>query len=518
MDAPVPSGSASSAAAAAMEKTFITMHDLSADARIVYASDSVSDVLGYPPEDVVGLSCFDFFHPDELPFARKVHTRGIHLDRAAVLAYCRVKHKDGSFVNCETIFSVVYDVFVAATTVHVQTSKSQGRALTAPVIRRVFSSSPNDPRYHMLTHLSTKFRMESSRDQGSHEPRVALILNRFTRSLTMLYVSHASQSIFGIAPQDLAGKSFFECIHPDCLQEAVDALERAKENDSIAYLRFQWRDPINPQDNASPPPPPQQQQPAQPAPERSLRRSQRISSQAKRKFDADDSAPQASSSAASNRPAKRRGAIPRGEDLSLPDAGPSRPASSAAPASSGEASSSRALEVSASRQTPARRVRVTEAEAVVSCTSDGLVVILRQARPLIPKPLHNVPSSMFASPWAPVPLVPNVENAPDKSREISFMEAIREVAVFAWSLRQLGGEIITNPESEAVSESDEKKPDVEEVEGGSTRAAVKGKAPALALKDAASSSPPARASPDGIEPAPKERRGRTKGNPRKQRR
>ncbi|KAK6337707.1 hypothetical protein TWF696_001190 [Orbilia brochopaga] len=527
MDGPAPSGSAgaAAAAAAAMEKTFITMHDLSADARIVYASDSVSDVLGYPPEDVVGLSCFDFFHPDELPFARKVHTRGIHLDRAAVLAYCRVKHKDGSFVNCETIFSVVYDVFVAATTVHVQTSKSQGRALTAPVIRRVFSSSPNDPRYHMLTHLSTKFRMESSHDHNSHEPRVALILNRFTRSLTMLYVSHASQSIFGIPPEDLAGKSFFECIHPDCLQEAVDALERAKENDSIAYLRFQWRDPLNPQDDALPPPPPppqQQRQPPQPAPERSLRRSQRISSQAKRKFDADESA--AAQASSSNRPAKRRGAIPRDEDLALQDAGPSRPDPSAAPAPSGEASSSRALDVSGPQQAPASRPRIAEAEAVVSCTSDGLVVILRQARPLIPKPLHNVPSSMFASPWAPVPLVPNVENAPDKSREISFMEAIREVAVFAWSLRQLGGEIISNPETEAVSEPDEKKADVEEEKDAVITAAAKGKARAPALKDAAPSPRRALASPDAQESVSvaraqeKERRGRSKGNPRKQRR
>ncbi|KAJ6258441.1 hypothetical protein Dda_6481 [Drechslerella dactyloides] len=519
---PVPSGSG----AAAMEKTFITMHDLSADARIVYASDSVADVLGYPPEDVVGLSCFDFFHPDELPFARKVHTRGIHLDRAAVLAYCRVKHKDGGFVNCETIFSVVYDVFVAATTVHVQTSKSQGRALTAPVIRRVFSSSPNDPRYHMLTHLSTKFRMESSHDQGSHEPRVALILNRFTRSLTILYVSHASQAIFGLHPEDLAGKSFFECIHPDCLQEAVDALERAKENDSIAYLRFQWRDPVNPDADALPPPPPppeQQQPPPQPAPERSLRRSQRISSLAKRKFDAEDSPAQASSSSSSGRPAKRSRAMPRGE-ASL-DAGLSRPAPPE------EGGSSRALDVSNPQQAPASRARIAEAEAVVSCTSDGLVVILRQARPLIPKPLHNVPSSIFASPWAPVPLVPSVENAPDKSREISFMEAIREVAVFAWSLRQLGGEIISNPENDGASESDEKKLDLEEEEDEKdekdeiTRAASKGKAVAAVASEDATPTPSAAADPSGAaasvsspKAAEKERRGRPKSNPRRQQR
>lgn len=70
-------------------RTFLTMHDLSADAKVLYASDSIEDVLGYQPEDVIGKSCFDYFHPDELPFARNKHTESIQFDNAAVLAYCR---------------------------------------------------------------------------------------------------------------------------------------------------------------------------------------------------------------------------------------------------------------------------------------------------------------------------------------------------------------------------------------------------------------------------------------------
>jgi len=98
------------------------------------------------------------------------------------------------------------------------------------------------------------------------------------------------------------------------------------------------------------------------------------------------------------------------------------------------------------------RVEITEVEAVVSCTSDGLVVILRRARPLIPKPLHDMPEGVFASPWAPVPLVPPVGGTSVRGRpnDAAFMEAIREVAVFAWSLRELGGEVVV-PENEAES-------------------------------------------------------------------
>jgi PAS domain S-box-containing protein len=65
------------------------MHDLSPSATVLYASYSIAEVLGYEPEEVVGKSCFDYFHPDELPFARSVYGESIQFDNAAVLSYCR---------------------------------------------------------------------------------------------------------------------------------------------------------------------------------------------------------------------------------------------------------------------------------------------------------------------------------------------------------------------------------------------------------------------------------------------
>ncbi|KAK6356629.1 hypothetical protein TWF718_000972 [Orbilia javanica] len=293
----------------------------------------------------------------------------------------------------------------------------------------------------MLTHLSAKFHMGNPEDQGTHEPRVALILNRFTRTLTVLYASHASSSIFGITPSQLTGKSFFECIHEDCLQEAVDALERAKENDSIAYLRFRWRDPIQ---NAEV----EEARTQEPAPvERPLRRSRRISSKSKRKLEGDD---QDEASGSSSRPSKRRAIGPRGEEA-LAHQGESSRSRPLARDASPPVAESPAVPVAGSGTGLGTVAPPREVEAVVSCTSDGLVVILRQARPLIPKPLHNVPNGIFASPWAPISLVPRIEHLPDKNREANFMEAIQQVAVFAWSLRQLGGEITPSPGSEKAN-------------------------------------------------------------------
>lgn len=101
------------------------MADLSHDASIRYASDSIQVVLGYEPHEVINRSCWDYFHPQELPFARSVHGRGVRLDKAAVLNYCSIRHKNGSWVGCECVFTVVYDVLIASTTVYRRGKGSQ---------------------------------------------------------------------------------------------------------------------------------------------------------------------------------------------------------------------------------------------------------------------------------------------------------------------------------------------------------------------------------------------------------
>lgn len=119
--------------------------DLSLDARIKYVSDSVEDVLGYLPHEVKGKSCWEYFHPDEIPFARAVHGRGINLDKAASLNYCQIKHKDGSWVGCECVFTVVYDVLVACTSIYHRGSRSRSQysfSETRAVELMVLQSAP----------------------------------------------------------------------------------------------------------------------------------------------------------------------------------------------------------------------------------------------------------------------------------------------------------------------------------------------------------------------------------------
>ncbi|KAM0327978.1 hypothetical protein ACHAQA_005377 [Verticillium albo-atrum] len=424
-----------------MEQTFMTIHNLSPEGNILFASESILDILGYHPHEVQDRSCFEYFHPDEVPFARSVHSRGVQLDKAAVLHYARILSRDGQW--------------------------SERRAIEAPQIRRLFSSSPRDPRYHMLEYLSPKFRMQPT----EREPRAALIVNRFTRTLTIMFATNAVSTILGVRPDQIKDKSFYECIQENCLPDAIRCLESAKANDSIAYLRFWYRDPRREEDLD------EEDEEEDEDERRSVNSSDSEGggaqlygqmdidvepSSPKIKLEHEDSHQSMSSiSSTSNAVAMESGSS-SGAYQTPPSAGsrtgPGRPSPDAGP-------------------TPrARRRRAPaapfELEAVVSCTSDGLVVVLRRARPPIPAPhppllpSHSFENGLFAAPWGQQPIRPEYPAGAQYNFQSPFapqqppqyednvkaaggppldqlMSSIRDVAVFAWALIGINGNLAT---------------------------------------------------------------------------
>ncbi|KAI0555153.1 hypothetical protein F4679DRAFT_578541 [Xylaria curta] len=400
-----------------MEQTFMTIHskystqtvisseldaarrNLSHDANIIFASESVVDILGYQPQEIQGKSCFDYFHPDEIPFARSVHKRGVQLDKAAVLHYVRMLSKDGRFVNCECCFTVVHDVLVACTSIYHRGKKSERRAIEAPHIRRIFSSSPRDPRYHMLKHLSPKFRMQPT----EREPRAALILNRFTRTLTIMFATDAVSSILGVGPDQLQNKSLYECIAENCWGNAIKCLENAKANDSIAYLRFWSRDPRVEENSEGDEGDLEMEDLEDETSENGADGGARLQ----------DHIGEASADGELNSFAKRE--ADHGQWINQPVPmnkleahGPS----TALASQSKLASTQGAQRLRAHRKLQARRgepIPTRELEAVVSCTSDGLVMVLRKARPPIPS-LHlpmlsaEFENNLFVGPWNEHPI------------------------------------------------------------------------------------------------------------------
>ena len=217
--------------------TFITMQSLTQDADLLFCSDSVTDVLGYDPPDLVGRSLFSLIHPEEKSNMAANWYAALLTDSASVLVYCRLQTKQMGYVRCECVFTVVYDVTVAAITLHL-TQHAEERRRAARRAREEFASVI-DPRYSMITQLSSKFTVQ----RQHHEPRVALILNRYSRSLPIMYGTHACHTLLGIDSNNIQGCSFYNCIDGSSLQEAIRVIEHAKTHNAIAYLEFLFKQP-----------------------------------------------------------------------------------------------------------------------------------------------------------------------------------------------------------------------------------------------------------------------------------
>lgn len=362
----------------------------------------------------------------------------------------------------------------------------------------------------MLTHLSAKF--QTAPEPAIHEPRAAIILNRFSRSLPIMFSTTAVSTILGVTPDEVKDESFYNLIQENCLPGAIRCLENAKANDSIAYLRFWYHDPRN----------------AGAADEHMSDASSRAQSHSSDEedggvqldeMDVDShvlisqpmNAPHSSTSTSDSTggrsySSEQARSVDEQRDA-LPFASIESRTSSAISADitrdstnsvfdHTDASRSSTSSLAAMPPPPRSRPRQQssqsvpavdpiEVEAVVSCTSDGLVVILRRARPLVPSPEQRVAipqyaNGLFAAPWGAQPSPPRyqaqyqppnqeafqhafIPNLPDaRAHPIAsggppldgLMASIRDVAVFAWSLTGINGNIASygrgTPSGEAV--------------------------------------------------------------------
>ena len=346
----------------------------------------------------------------------------------------------------------------------------------------------------MLSHLSSKFNTRPSPE--THEPRAALFLNRYTRTLTIMYATNGLADVLGMTGEQMRGKSFYYCIQENCLQDSVRCLENAKANDSIAYLRFWFRDPRQDDhqedfhdarmdvdgEDADGLRSSDEDHEMGGAPSNRNGHHAHRAMEARSESSADS---QAVSSASSVEPEHHNhnhmAAVPEDPNSRTPS-GDSNPYTHEAvfgealqrDSSASSTSNSANGDPHAGHGQWPRGQTSIELEAVVSCTSDGLVVCLRRARPAVPLEAVSQPvqrsyaNGLFAVPWAAEPILPSLSQRPqfvqhtgfssgpvtprsvqspsaqpqpNKVSSHDFMNSIRDIAVFAWALNGINGSL-----------------------------------------------------------------------------
>lgn len=72
------------------------------DGRIRYVNSAMANVLGYPPEDMVGRRVFEFTHPDDMAGARQTFEKAKNNSGTITGFGGRYRHANGSWVDLET--------------------------------------------------------------------------------------------------------------------------------------------------------------------------------------------------------------------------------------------------------------------------------------------------------------------------------------------------------------------------------------------------------------------------------
>ncbi|KIK69812.1 hypothetical protein GYMLUDRAFT_187197 [Collybiopsis luxurians FD-317 M1] len=219
--------------------SFIGIVDFSQEARWLYMTPSVTDLLGYEPHELRGRPSLELVHPDETARVRKLHYDTIRQDKAACLVYLRMKHKDPhkGYILCAVSRTIVHNVTIGSVSYANSSSKAMHNASTAQEItvlsptpdlefRRWHDPSPMPPSTipsdirRSLKQYSTRLNGQDSETEQedeediSYEPlpsqsfRTAFILDRFSLHCPILYMSNDLL----ITANSVEGRSFFDFV------------------------------------------------------------------------------------------------------------------------------------------------------------------------------------------------------------------------------------------------------------------------------------------------------------------
>ena len=114
-------------------RDIITESDL--NGVFTYVSPQAYDILGYTPEEVIGLKGFTFIHPDDLPILAEKFSKLLQSGGPIQVEY-RVLHKDGHYVHISAKGTVV---------------KEKGNMKLIAILRDISLQKESEEKYRLIT-------------------------------------------------------------------------------------------------------------------------------------------------------------------------------------------------------------------------------------------------------------------------------------------------------------------------------------------------------------------------------
>ncbi|KAF9955355.1 hypothetical protein BGZ72_003807 [Mortierella alpina] len=223
--------------------SFIAFNDLTPAATYLWLSPSVEDCIGFTPEELIGVSSYDMLIKDDVAVTKVTHQEHMLNDLVATQIVVRFRHKYGGSVVLNAVFSICYEFIVVCCTVMDanESTYRQIRSHSAAMTRIVESKQKVFDRLHRH---HKAFKANTWDPSGLEpEPRVCMILNRFSRALGVLYASPSCEFILHINAEEVVGNPFLYYIRADDLPTFVEQVQMAKATNVISHMRFWFQSP-----------------------------------------------------------------------------------------------------------------------------------------------------------------------------------------------------------------------------------------------------------------------------------
>jgi PAS domain S-box-containing protein len=187
---------------------------------VVYQSPSITRVLGYTPDELMGESSFDFVHPDDTPASRAFIDAIIRQPGTTHQTEFRFRHRDGTYRMLETMGRTLRE-----------DSADEGIVVNSRDIteRKEAEAAVHRSEEHFRTLI------ENATD----------LITILEPDGTIRYESSAITRMLGYTPEELVGRNPFDLIHPDDAAQVAarlgELIERPGWSSSVEF-RFQAKD------------------------------------------------------------------------------------------------------------------------------------------------------------------------------------------------------------------------------------------------------------------------------------
>ena len=179
--------------------------DVAADGRVAFASPSVTTVLGYGPEELVGIQGIELIHPDDLE-ALAATARQLRESCGPFRGTYRARHKQGHWVWLEA--SVV-----------------RNQPPRGPAVTVIFARDVGEVKRASDALLESEDRFRSLTEHASD------IISEVDSDGRIRYVSPSFEAVLGRKPEEILGKTFGDAgiadnLHPEDVADLVEHYQR----------------------------------------------------------------------------------------------------------------------------------------------------------------------------------------------------------------------------------------------------------------------------------------------------